>query len=292
MAMDINPILKENSLELVKAEFFGGKKTIFKVRNSSGANLILKTGKIEPFQIRLMKIAKKMEADLCFKVPVIVKQGAGWILMEEIKGKFLDDFYGKRLDWCVEISKKVSGDYQKVVAKLLEKETMGDLLEDGKKWLFSSLCSWGGPIIEEGMMDFQIIKSLGEKFEAVIGEKKENFFGWFHGNIIGDHLIVKGDDVYLLDMHIVPCPGKGYYDFLRALDWTLLKTDNAETDFNRILGWMKQYLEQYDWEEVKIVFALRCIGILGWDMLHRGDFGKGGAETKKKLLMKFIRGEY
>lgn len=290
--MDINPILKENGLELVEAEFFRGKKTIFKVSNSSGENLILKTGRIEPFQGRLMKIAEEMEADLCFKVPAIAKQGAGWILMEEIKGKFLNDFYVENPDWYSEVSKKVSDDYQKVVAKFLEKETPGNLLEDGKKWLFSMLCSWGGPIIEEGLMDFQTIKNLGEKFEAVVSDKGEDFFGWFHGNIIGDHLIIKNEDVYLLDLHIASRPGKGYYDFLRALDWILLKTDNAETDLNRIVGWMKQYLEQYDREEVKLVIALRCIGILGWDMLHQGDLGKGDAEIKKKLLMKFIGREF
>lgn len=55
---------------------------------------------------------------------------------------------------------------------------------------------------------------------------------------------------------------------------------------------MKKYLGQHNWEEVKLVFALRCIGILGWDMLHRGDFGKGDVEKKKEVLLKFIRREY
>jgi len=51
----------------------------------------------------------------------------------------------------------------------------------------------------------------------VIDRKGESFFSWSNGNIIGDHVVISGEDVYLLDLNAVPRVGKGYYDFLKEL---------------------------------------------------------------------------
>jgi hypothetical protein len=46
-----------------------------------------------------------------------------------------------------------------------------------------------------------------------------------------------------------------------------------------IVGWMKNILANMIGRK-ELVFAC-CIGILGWDMLHRGDFGKGYRKEKR-----------
>lgn len=290
--VDIQPILKKHNLKLVETGFFREKKTISRVKDIDGQNFILKTGRIEPFQIMLLQTAKKMENKLCFKTPSIIKQGKEWILLEEIKGKLLNFCYNTDPDLAVEISKKISDDYQKIIAELLKKEVPGDLLEDGKKWLFSKICLWGGPIIEEGLIDFQLIKELAERFEDIVNKKGVDFFDWFHGNIIGDHVIIRDSKVYLLDLHVVPRAGKGYYDFLRALDFLFLKTSNSKKIFKNIPKWMSQHLAREDMDEVKTVFASRCIGVLGWDIIYNKDRGVGNLEEKKKLLVNFIKAEY
>jgi hypothetical protein len=235
--------------------------------------------------------------EICFtSVPAVGAPGGYyWEPVEKISGKFIFENFEADPEGVVKASKQIADDYQKVIAKYLEKnpERYGNILEDGKKWVFGKLLTWSGPIVEEGLITHQEIFELANAFEDVIGKRGEEFFDYFHGNVIGDHIFVGSDKtLFLLGMRITPKPGKGYYDFLRILDWLTLKSDNAITDFDRVISWIKKYLGEYDWEEVKLVFALRCIGILGWDMLHRGDFGKGDSEKKKETLLKFIKREY
>jgi len=235
--------------------------------------------------------------EICFTTAPATGAPGGdyWRPTESIKGDYIYKIFDANPDWVVKTSKEVADDYQKVIAEYFRRnpDKTGNLLEDGKNWLFGKLLMWGGSIVEEGLMSHKEIAELTKSFEDAIQKRGEDFFGYFHGNVLGDHIYIGEDKtLYFLGMRIIPRPGKGYYDFLRALDWLLLKTDSQKTDLNRIVGWIKQYLAQYDREEVKLVFALRCIGILGWDILHRGDFGKGYTETKKKLLLKFIRREY
>lgn len=291
--VDAGSVLLENRLQLVETEFFRGKKTVARVKDTSGNHFILKTGKIEPFQIELLKAAKAIEDKLSFRVPTIVKQGEGWLLLERIPGKFLNDFYADVPDWCVDISKKIVDDYQLVVEKVQKDQNLGNLLSDGQKWLFSRLNLWSKPIIDAGLIDFSLVQQLKKQFEGVIERKGEEFFQWVHGNIIGDHLIVSGEDIYLLDLNAVPRAGRGYHDFLRALDFMLLKSKDEERVFASIPGWIKQYLSGFDENEVRLIFAFRNVGILGWDILkHKAEEGEGNIERKKQLTLKFIRREY
>lgn len=290
--VDIETVIKENNLQLVETEFFRQKKNVAKVKDAQGNRLILKTGRIDPFQIQLLKTAKQMEAQLYFKVPAIIKQGEGWILLEEVEGQFLNDFFGKKPDWCVEVSKKVADSYQLVIAEILKTQSLGNLLADGQEWLFSRLNMWSKPIVDAGLIDFSLVQQLKTEFEEVIAKKGENSFGWVHGNIIGDHIVVAGEDVYLLDLNAVPRAGKGYHDFLRALDFMFLKAENEEQMFASIPKWIRQYLSEFDEAEVKLVFAFRNIGILGWDILHHNvEYTTGDLEAKKKMMLKFIRRE-
>ncbi len=152
---------------------------------------------------------------------------------------------------------------------------------------------WSKPIIDAGLIDFSLVQQIKKEFEDVINQKGKEFFIWSHGNIIGDHLIVSGKDIYLLDLNAVPRVGRGYYDFLHALDFMFLKSEDEEKVFTSIPGWIKQYLSGFDEDEVKLVFAFRNIGILGWDIIHeKVEYLKEDLEKKKQLALKFIRREY
>lgn len=253
---------------------------------------------IDELQNDLILLVKRMHKGkkICFtSVPYRGAPGGNhWKPAEDIKGDYIFNHLGRNSDWVVSTSKKIADDYEDVaLAYVNSTEMNSNLLEDGKNWLFGVLLKWSGSIVEKGLMSHEEVVELAEAFEEVIEKKGEDFFGYAHGNIIGDHIYVGEDKtLYLLGMRIIPRPGRGYYDFLRALDWIILKTDSKKVNFNRIVGWMKQYLGEYEWEEVKLVFALRCIGILGWDMLYRGDYGKGDFEIKKELLLKFVRRDY
>ena len=291
--VDVASVLLENNLRMVKAEFFRQKKTIARVKDTKGNHFVLKTGRIEPFQIQLLQTAKSIEDEMSFKVPALVKQGKGWILLQEIEGKPLNDFYGEKPDWCVDVSKKIANDYQLVIQEIQKKQSLGNIIADGQKWLLSRLNMWSKPIVDAGLIDFSLVQQLKKEFENSVAQKGENFFGWAHGNIIGDHIIVSGEGNYLLDLNAVPRAGKGYYDFLRALDFMFLKTPDDENVFASIPKWIRQYLSKFDQAEVKLVFAFRNIGILGWDILHhKVEYTQGDLEKKKQLILKFIKREY
>jgi len=224
-----------------------------------------------------------------------VEGGNFWEPIEKIEGKYLWEMFDNNIEWSIEISKKIENDYQKVINKYFElnPKIREDILRDGENWLGDKLLAWSKPIIREGLIGRQEIEKIKKDFKEVIKQKDKNFWGYFHGNIIGDHIYIGEDGInYLLGLNIVYRPGKGYYDFLRSLDWILLKVDNTNVNFECTVAWMKKYLGKFDWEEIKLVFALRCIGILGQDMLNQEDLGKGDRVLKKEILLKFVRREY
>lgn len=292
--IDVDSVLLENELQMIETEFFRGKKTVARVEDAQGNRYILKTGKIDPFQAILLKTAKAIEGKLSFKVPALARQGEGWMLLEEVQGKLLNEYFSDKPDWCVEVSKKIADDYQLVMQEIQKNQNLGNLLSDGQEWLFSRLNLWGKPIVDAGMIDFPSIQTLKREFEQMISRKGKEFFGWAHGNIIGDHLIVsKRGEIYLLDLNAVPRAGRGYHDFLRALDFMFLKSADEEKVFASTPGWIRQHLSGFDEEEVRLVFAFRNIGILGWDILHeKVEYAEGDLERKKQLALKFIKREY
>jgi len=287
--MDINQILQQNNLMLVESNYFN-KEHIFRVADSSGRKMILKTHSFNSSQIKLLEIAKSLELELCFKVPEIVKYEKEYIILEEINGNLLNAESANNLDKYIEISKNISDDYQKVIEEYLKTEGLGGLLELGSKWLFEKLDQWSQPIIDNGLVDKARIEELKIMFLEKVENKGEEFFGWAHGNIIGDHVVANKKGEYLLDLEILPRPGKNYYDFLRSLDWIFLKSDKLS--FDKATDYMAQYLTDFDSEDVKLVFAFRCIGILGWDMLKNGDLGEGDSSQKKRDLVRFIKMKY
>ncbi len=291
---NLGELLKSQNLKLLETFVFNGKE-VYKVRNKNGKSLILKTSGIEVHQEELLKIAKSMENELCFSVPEFVASGEGWILMEDvgINGAYLLDIYDKDPKIAVDVTAKISEDYKKVVNKFLENRSPGNLLEDGKKWLFSRLLLWSSSLVEAEMISFEDVKKFGERFESIVDKKGESFFGWVHGNIMGDHIIIRDSRPYLLDLSIVPRAGREYYDFLRALDFMFLKSERFEKLFPVIVKSIKEFSKNndLDFEEMKLVFAFRNIGILGWDVLYSGD-PMGDNKRKQRLMLKFIKQEY
>lgn len=292
---DRKSVLAEQGLELVEEGFFRRKKTIARVRNVQDNRYVLKTGGIDPLQVALLQTAKRLESEgkLSFKVPALARQGEGWILLEEVQGKSLNAFCDTDPDWYVAVSKRIADEYQLVLQELAQTRSFGDLLADGTEWFLSRLNLWSKPIIDAGLIDFSLVQKLRTDFERIIIEKGEGLFGWAHGNIIGDHIILSGDDVYLLDLNVVPRAGRGYHDFLRALDFLLLKAENSEMVVTAIPGWIRKYASEFDEAEVKLVFAFRNIGILGWDILHHNvESVRGNLATKKESMLRFIRREW
>lgn len=291
-AVDKEKLCQEHDWQMVDTAFFHGKKNISIILDKNKNKYILKTGRIEPCQIKLLAKAKEMENKLCFRVPEIIERGKNWVLLEKVEGKLLNVFYDLDPDKCVEWSKKIADDYQKLIMAVSHLDQKQIDLE-GEQWLYSRLNLWSQPLLDMDMIGFELVREIKADFAKSIAKKKGELFGLFHGNITGDHtmLMVSGKP-YLFDLHMVARAGKGYHDFLRALDFMFLKTNNPDDVFGKVPGWMKQYLAKFDKEEVKLVFAFRAMGAVGWDIIrHKGDEAQGDINRKIGLLLKFINRE-
>jgi len=285
-------ILKSNLL-------FFGFRIFLKTLRSMEEKIRLQKGNtiIVDLQGKLVPLVQELHRsnEICFtSVPAVGSEdGNNWRPESKLEGQWVYEKFQEEPDFVIETSRRVADDYQKVTARAEAFSSSLVDVEEGRKWVFGSLLKWSGPIVETGYLDHREVMQLTEDFERVIKQKGKGFFGYAHGNTIGDHIFIGNNGtVYLFGMRIVLRPGKGYYDFLRALDWLLLKTPNDERTVELFIGWMKSNLSGENWDDVKLVFALRCIGILGWDMLHRGDEGSSDFSRKKDILLRFIRREY
>lgn len=259
----------------------------------------MKTGGFDPFQIKLFQVAKSLEkeGELCFRVPAIIKQGEQkgrpWVLFENIEGKPLNDFFDEDPNGCVDWSFRISQDYQqKVIEKMQTTQSLGDILEYGEEWLFSRLILWSKPLIDAKLVSFAEIKKLQEDLKKKIAEKGEFFFEISHGNVIGDHVIFSGKTPYLLDLNAVPRIGRGYHDFIRAIDFMILMVESTKDLEKLIPVWVSKYLSGFDLDEIRLVFSFRMIGIF-WDIISgkSDDYRRGEDKEKIDLALKLFRRE-
>lgn len=294
---DVNSVLTSQGLELVESGFFRGKNTVSRVRDKDGKQFILKTGGIEPLQVELFETAKRIESELSFRVPSVARHDHGWVLFEEIEGKMLNDFFTVDTDWCISVCKRITDGYQLIIREMQKNNKLPStpVLGEGKEWVYSRLNLWSKPLLDAGLIDFSFVQNLCTEFGKIIESRGDNFFGFAHGNIIGDHIVVtKKKEIYLLDLTAELKPGWQYYDFLRALDFLLVKTPYPQTVFESIPGWLRTHLNRFDYAEVRLVFALRNLGILGWDILHHKmtDIVHGRLEDRKRVILRLITGQY
>lgn len=292
--IDILSILVQHNLIFVEDGFFRGKEHIIRLKsNNSNKTFILKTGRIDKYQLELLQLAKKIEHRLFFRVPEIIDYGEGYILMEEISGEFLNTFYEKDIEYCVRVSRQIADSYQVLIDEV-QKQKNTDIVairQEAEEWFLSRLNMWSKLIIDAGMIEFSLVKDLIEQFDYY--SNRPNFFGWVHGNIIGDHIILSDGKIYLLDLCAKSMLGGEYYDFLRAIDFMLLKSSQHKEVFRQIPHWINTYLSEFDQYEVRFVLAFRAIGLLGWDILqHNVEYTNGDLEEKKSILLQIIKGEY
>lgn len=292
--IDISSILGQHNLIFVEDKFFRGKEHITRLMsNNSDNTFILKTGRIDSFQLNLFQLAKEIENRLKFRVPAVIDHGDGYILMEEIRGNFLNDLYEKDIDYCIKLSKELADSYQILIDEL-KKQKNTDIIairQEAEEWFLSRLNIWSKPIIDAGMIEFRLVRDLIEQFDYY--STRDNFFGLVHGNIIGDHIILGDGKPYLLDLSAEPRAGGKYYDFLRAIDFMLLKSSQHKEVFEQIQEWIDEYLSDFNKDEIKFILSFRAIGLLGWDILHHNvEYTNGDIEEKKSILLQLIKGEY
>ena len=69
----------------------------------------------------------------------------------------------------------------------------------------------------------------------------------------------------------------------------ILTSQNEEELRYKIPELIEKYLGTYPQEEVRIVFAIRSMGLLGWDILNSSDSINGSRYDKIMAAVQFIK---
>ena len=221
--------------------------------------------------------------------------GDTWEPDEEIPGShWLSEDCSKNPNKVVRMLFRLSVDYKEVVTVAVEQGLVLPVdIQTGEEWLYGALAKWSAPTVGAGLIDHSVIRFLTQDFEYAIARKGADFFAIVHGNITPDHALIDKNGIpYLFGMRLVVRPGR-YYDFMRGIDWLLLKgMPISDETFDQVVVWLRRYLKDENWEEIQMIFALRCLGIL-WDILYRGEtIDKGRKNLLIPILVRFIERRY
>ncbi len=286
---------KDLGLTVLEKNFQGRRHLRILQGKEPEQKLVLKEMPPKPCQIQLGQTLQAEGLGLSFATPTVLfyetRTGQKFTLMEKIEGNLLEEILQTNPQRGLKISKQVARDYQVLVEKFQEKHPL-DLDQEKtrlKNWINKVLEEWPQKILEKEIVTPEQISHLREYLLSLVDS---DLFCFGHGNIIGDNIIVSEEGIYLLNLDLRPFPGKTwFYDYLRSLDWFLLKTSNNQANTDLVRQELENLNENFnsDEEMIKKVFALRIIGIYGEDFLKRGDLGKGDSKEKEKVFQDLLK---
>ncbi len=298
--MTIESILNKHQLVDTR-ETLNDRTHIRKVLAEDGQIMVLKTSKIDIHQTTLLLAASESPTKRSFSTqrvfhPDNLAQQPEYLLLEYIEGQELKEFYRDRLSEALTISEGICNDYQTFIKQC---QTTGIIpskpnIEVAYGWLGRMFHRWVRRIIEKKLLTkseaFKIISTLF----ALADQNPDQFFGYNHGNIHGEHVIVTPQaEPYLLDLTIEPRPGTAFYDHLRVLDFILLEHPDPNHALPEIVTRLKALKDQHDPVAVQAVWAFRCIGLLGADIL--GNTKRVAAPeypVREQIALAMIRSQY
>lgn len=282
-------------------EVLNGRSHNRKVIGPDGNLMVLKSAKIERYQLRLLLVAALRKGTTSFKTqklfyPTSAVPNPEYLLLEYIEGQELKELYRTDLARTISISKAVCTDYQNFVQECQKDHTLPSHIdtEQAYGWMGRVFHAWIEKIMAKGLLSPTEAFQLSNTLFALARQDPQKFFGFVHGNIHGEHIILdRQQQPHLLDLTVEPRPGAAFYDVLRALDFALLEHPDPEAALPLIIKELKLLKTQHGEAAVQAVWALRCIGLLGVDILNNPP--KANATdypVREKIALAMIRGEY
>lgn len=269
MNENLSKFLTKNNIKKYKSTY---KDNVLEIEYK-GLNCFLKYDKNLETQVYLTK--KANELNIFFKVPKIMSYENDFLITEKIGENSIKNKLN--LNYYLDITYNISDSYQQLLKE--SKDYLSKVKQSNqeiKAWSEQKLKQWSKTLIDQKIIE-------KEKIENIIDFIKQNSnsknIGFVHGNIHGDHILLKGKQIYLIDLEAVQRIFYTRYDFHRSLDWAMIKYDikNTDIDISKI---SKNNL---------YCLAFRMIGGLGWDILHNGDKGSGSIENKIKFFKNIIK---
>lgn len=298
--MTIESILKTHRLADTGITL-NGRSHIRKVLAKDGQAMLLKTNKIDTHQTALFLAASQLTARRTFSTQKIfyphqADPPPAYLLLEYIEGQELKTLYRDRLAEALAISEGICNDYQAFIKQC---QAVGIIpskpnTEVAYGWLGRMFHRWVRLIIEKKLLTKKEAFEIMSTLFALAEQDPEQFFGYNHGNIHGEHIIISPQATpYLLDLTIEPRPGTSFYDHLRVLDFALLEHPDPSSALPEIVTKLKNLKNQHNPIAVQAVWAFRCIGLLGADIL--GNSKRVAAPeypVREQIALAMIRNQY
>jgi hypothetical protein len=171
----------------------------------------------------------------------------------------------------------------------------GDLCQFGKEWVVGKTMNvakkWSEPIREHKYITEEEQQKFITALTQIVESGGEDFFGWFHGNIIGDHVIVRDDQKpCVLDAAIIPRPGRNCYELLRSVDFLFLTTSDPQSVIDKIPGWKERYFSHVSEKEWNVTLTLRFVGMLVMDIITlHSQWAEDAKEKKIQLAQQLLK---
>lgn len=298
--MLIETILEKHHL-VDTGQTLKGHDHIRRVFGPDGNALLVKTAKIDTFQVELLHAAHETKRSLHFRSPKIVYPQTDtdkkeYLITEYVEGSELKEIYADKLAEALTISEVICDEYQELIKACQADGIIPQTpdIEVAYSWMARMFHRWIKRILDKELLTkteaYEIISTLFAIAEA----NPQEFFGYNHGNIHGEHIVITPQGMpYLLDLTAQPRPGSAFYDHLRVLDFALLEHPDPNQAVPEIIARVKKLKEQFDPIAVQAVWAFRCIGLLGADILgsetrtNTPDFS-----VRKQIALAMIRGQY
>ncbi len=281
-------------------EKLNGRSHVKKVLANDGQALVLKTDKIDSHQGALLLAASKPTARSFSTQKVFHPenplQTPEYLLLEYIEGIELKEFYRDRLAEALTISEAICNDYLTFIKECQAAEIIPSKpnTEVAYGWLGRMFHRWVQRIIDRKLLTESEALGIISTLFALADQDPEHFFGYNHGNIHGEHVIIAPNGApYLLDLTIEPRPGTAFYDHLRVLDFALLAHPDPESALPEIVARLKKLKTQHNPTAVQAVWAFRCIGLLGADILGNNTRATSSDyPVREEIALAMIRNQY
>lgn len=300
----VTDYVRDHKLQLHEA-FLLGRIGVHRLLDSEGNSFVLKTDKLGIAQLRLLELAQEVDFHDGLRLPRIHTIGsisknpdsveAKWIIIEDIKGSKEAELVDTDAQFCIDKNWDMAQGYQKLLALYQSRYPDRVDIAQVETWLFDRLGKWSQQIITKGWLKPAEIEAIKEEWRQLFAQNGTDLIATVHGNIHGDHIIFPTREMgVVVDPEVMFRPGRGeYYDWLRSLDWMILKAREPKKMLDLVLANIRLRLPHIAEAELRAFLAVRAIGCLGADILSNMDTPPQGAESERvECFLHLIRGEY
>ncbi len=264
--------------------------------NEAGKRVMIKTGpKLNRHEVGLMETAHRLA--LRFQIPRILAYGTDNTANAYCIREFIDTAEAKKIAISADgnlqmatVLTDIAIEYQKVLsayeptAKLTPTQAYKALAR-----FIAALGWWQVQIEPQHRPSPKAIAEIISGLALQYHKHGASWFGYAHGDIHAEHVLYDGGDrPYLLDLNAEVKPGRGYYDQVRALDSSVVHSQDPNTLGRVLEEKMSNLVARHGTDSIPLIRA-RMLAIITDLQRHQNNGTNLKAiETRLEISRHFV----